>query len=57
MAKAMLPKDKPQKPGFLGRSSIRTVEGRTGYTEGETRFGPGNKGTKIPLPSGNGKGK
>jgi hypothetical protein len=55
MAKAMLPKDRPQKPGFLGRTSIKTVEGRTGYTENETRFGQNAKSTKIPMPKAGGK--
>lgn len=49
--KPMLPKDRPMKPGFLGRTKIKTVEGRVGYTEGETRFGQNSKSTKIPMPS------
>lgn len=53
----MLGKDRPQKPGFLGRTKIRTVEGRTGYTEGETRFGQNEKSTKLPLPTGGNGGK
>lgn len=48
--KAKMPKDTPMKPGFLGRTKIKTVEGRTGYTEGETRFGQNSKSTKIDLP-------
>lgn len=39
-------------PGFLGRSTIKSVQGRTGYTEGEMRVGPSEKGRKIPLPGG-----
>ena len=38
-------------PGFLGRSSIPTVDARKGYTEGENKFGPGGKGRPISLPT------
>lgn len=38
-------------PGFLGRSSIKTVDARKGYTEGENKFGPGGKGRSISLPT------
>lgn len=38
-------------PGFLGRSSIKTVDARKGYTEGENKFGPGGKGRAISLPT------
>lgn len=38
-------------PGFLGRSGIKTVDARKGYTEGENRFGPGGRGRAISLPT------
>lgn len=38
-------------PGFLGRSTINTVDARKGYTEGENRFGPGGRGRAISLPT------
>ena len=38
-------------PGFLGTSSIPTVDARKGYTEGENKFGPGGKGRPITLPT------
>ena len=52
--KGELPKDpgKHQVPGFLGRSKLRTAQGRLGYTQNETRFGPGKGGRKITLPTG-----
>ena len=37
-------------PGFLGRSTINTVDARKGYTEGENKFGPGGRGRAIKLP-------
>lgn len=39
-------------PGFLGRSSVKRAQGRTGYTEGEMKLGPGGKGRKIGLSKG-----
>lgn len=49
-----LPRDPGKRgiPGFLGREKVKTVQGRVGYTQGETKFGPGGKGRKISLPSG-----
>ena len=38
-------------PGFLGRSSIPTVDARKGYTEGENRFGQAGRGRSISLPT------
>ena len=38
-------------PGFLGRTSVKTVDARKGYTEGENKFGPGGKGRAISLPT------
>lgn len=38
-------------PGFIGRTPAKKLMGRTGYTE-DKKMGPGNKGTKIPLPKG-----
>lgn len=38
-------------PGLLGRSNIKTVDARKGYTEGENRFGPGGRGRAISLPT------
>ena len=52
--KAKLPVDSDgprMVPGFVGRTSHRKVQGRTGYTTG-SRKGPGDKGRKISLPSG-----
>lgn len=51
--KSELPRDpgKHEVPGFLGRNKVRTVDGRTGYCKGETRFGTGGKGRKISLPT------
>ncbi len=52
--KSELPKD-PGKhfvPGFLGRSKLRTEQGRVGYTKNETRFGPGGGGRQMTLPTG-----
>lgn len=48
--KSELPRDpgKHQVPGFLGRESVKTTQGRTGYEE--TRKGPGGRGRAIPLP-------
>lgn len=54
---AKLGKDNPQRPGFLGRQSIKTVEGRGGLTQNETRFGQNGKSTQIDLPKGGSKGK
>lgn len=49
-----LPRDPGKRsiPGFLGREKVRTVEARTGYCKGETRFGPGGKGRVIPMKTG-----
>lgn len=53
--KSKLPKDSDGPryvPGFIGRTGGATVvQGRTGYTESK-KMGPGDKGTKIPLPKG-----
>jgi len=46
----LLGKDNPMKPAVPGRTSVKTVEGRVGYTENETRFGRSSKSTKIDLP-------
>jgi hypothetical protein len=50
MGKSMLPKQNVQRPGVLGRTKIKEVEGRTGYTDGETRFGPPKGAKDINLP-------
>jgi hypothetical protein len=52
--KSELPRDAGKRsiPGFLGREKVRTVEARTGYCKGETRFGPGGKGRVIPMKTG-----
>ncbi len=51
-SKLPVDKDGPRLvPGFVGRTPHTKVMGRTGYTE-DKKMGPGNKGTKIPLPSG-----
>lgn len=39
-------------PGFLGRSKVKTVDARKGYTEGENKFGPAGRGRKIKMPTG-----
>lgn len=46
-----LPRDPGKRsiPGFLGRNKVRVAQARTGYCDGETRFGPGDKGRKIPM--------
>lgn len=46
-----LPRDAGKRsiPGFLGREKVRTAAARTGYCDGETKFGPGGKGRNIPM--------
>lgn len=51
-----LPRDegKHAVPGVLGRGGVRKVDGRVGYTKGETRFGPGGKGRPLAIPKAKG---
>lgn len=53
-SKSRLPKDADGPrivPGTLGRTSHKSVQGRTGYTL-DKRMGPGKHGTETPLPKG-----
>ena len=49
--KSELPRDAGKRsiPGFLGRNKVRMAQARTGYLDGETRFGTGGKGRVIPM--------
>jgi hypothetical protein len=51
-----LPRDEGKHfvPGVLGRGGVKKVDARTGYTKGETRFGPGGRGRVISIPKAKG---